>query len=95
MTMTDNVERGMALLDEKVPDWIDRVDPEKLHMDEGIGPCGCVLAQLYGDFNKGYDALVGDIEFPDALGFADYPEKYPGLTRIWRQKIRERKNAGV
>jgi len=92
MTMTANVERGMALLDEKVPDWIDRVDPEKLHMSMGSGPCGCILSQLYGGFNEGCDALWLE-DYPDDLGFTERHINYPALTRIWRQKIRERKNA--
>lgn len=42
--MRERVARGVALLDEHVPDWRDRIDPNRLNMIDG---CRCVLGQVF------------------------------------------------
>ncbi len=43
------IANGVALLDEKVPGWLDRIDVKRLDMESGQmlnSECGCVLTQL-------------------------------------------------
>lgn len=57
-TLRKRVAKGVELLDEKVPDWRDSIDTDRLNMRYGIyysdpsnptvssrSKCGCVLAQ--------------------------------------------------
>lgn len=39
------VDRGVALLDEREPNWRDQVDPRYLDMRTA---CNCILGQVYG-----------------------------------------------
>ena len=48
MSIKERIERGAALLDEKIPEWESRLDLAFLHMASG---CQCVLGQAdEGDF---------------------------------------------
>lgn len=49
-----NVQRGVALLDTKNPDWRKKIDPEILDLNE----CTlCILGQLYGHYIDGVNEL--------------------------------------
>lgn len=48
------VMRGLALLDEKVPGWRERVDPSRLDM---TSDSECVLGQLFGTYPYGCQTL--------------------------------------
>lgn len=56
MSIKENVERGIALLNEKVPGWQERIDWERLDMMEPLpkrypnpnNNPGCILCQLFG-----------------------------------------------
>ncbi len=48
------VARGVALLDEKCPDWRTEVNPDILDMTSNTA---CVLGQLYGRYISGCSAL--------------------------------------
>lgn len=56
----ERVARGIALLDEKVPGWVEHIDLEKLDI---MGGSQCVTAQVAGwktdtfDFRDGMDLL--------------------------------------
>jgi hypothetical protein len=95
------IEKGVAFLDEKMPNWLDRVDPEKLDMKIGIvgrSRCGCVLAQ-YGAHDGGdYYRLIyslgiegGDYRY----GFSVPPDRpaseWDMLTVEWQAKLLELK----
>lgn len=84
------VARGAALLDEKVPDWRTRVNPDTLHMSLNSA---CVIGQLFGWYADGLRALeitgrvqatrygfdlVGSEEGTGAL------QDFPALTDAWR-----------
>lgn len=43
-TMTERVEAGVAWLDDKRPDWRERVEAERLDMSDG---CDCVCGQAF------------------------------------------------
>jgi hypothetical protein len=50
----DAVARGAALLDEKVPGWRERIDVEKLYMEQ---PLHCIVGQACGGYMGGMHAL--------------------------------------
>ena len=48
------VAQGAKLLDDRVPNWREEIDIDKLNM----GSClRCVLGQIYGEYEDGIDAL--------------------------------------
>lgn len=46
----DRVARGAALLDEQVPGWERRIDPDRLDVTSA---CGCILGQVFGSYDDG------------------------------------------
>lgn len=98
------VARGVALLDEKLPGWIERIDLDKLDLASG---CNCILGQTWskGDDDGRFTAFELQA---DALGlygedendygfnaggedyFEDRPE-YDALTAEWRRVILARR----
>jgi uncharacterized protein YfaP (DUF2135 family) len=95
------IAKGVALLDERMPGWLDRIDTDRLDMDMPFGPCGCVLAQIdhqhasYGSYDICRASLGLDIDGAAGHGFAvvgDYsPSKgdrlYAALTDEWKATI--------
>lgn len=81
------VERGAALLDEKVPGWAARVDVDTLALFDCTF---CVLGQLFGDFGDGLDEL--DITGAPH-GFSCPDIDYPRLEQDWRLAILSRRTA--
>jgi hypothetical protein len=80
MTIADLIAAGMAVLDQRAPGWLDRIDLERLDMAFGVhepspGSCGCVLAQVdaqtkqsgVGHYIDARIRLIGDDA--DANGF--------------------------
>lgn len=55
--ITPEVERGIALLDERVPGWRDRINLDDLDMGSITK---CVLGQLFGQYVDGLNELFGD-----------------------------------
>jgi hypothetical protein len=58
MTIADLIAAGMAVLDQRAPGWLDRIDLERLDMAYGVhepspGSCGCVLAQVDAQTRQG------------------------------------------
>lgn len=89
------VARGVALLDQNMPGWADRVDLTRF----SITSTGyCVLAQVY---NASYDnaACYLRLDIPErrACGFSCGPgvenHEYPALELAWRKVIYERQTA--
>jgi len=93
------VERGVAFLDQRMPDWVERVDLNTLdtqHLER------CVLGQLFGDYVIGVEEL-GLKEEGDrldevsvySLGFQASGDEgqptYADLTEAWRAAILERR----
>ena len=96
MSYADRVRTGVALLDEKVPGWFERIDLDRLDMDS----CArCVLGQLFGSFVRGSLAVGFDMSGNDevAAGFDLYYGEigYRTLTRLWTYVIRQRQQGGV
>lgn len=86
----EQIAAGMALLDEKVPEWWQRIDVDRLNT---ASPCSCVLGQMYGFYGTGLEAL-GILGFACDYGFGATGAGggYPSLTRAWRRAIRARRD---
>lgn len=91
-SLATRVRRGVALLDEKVPGWHQRIDVDRLF----ITSCErCVLGQLFGLYSRGFDSLR--LTMGASLGFdlsGREPESgYATLNRLWRYVVRTRQAA--
>lgn len=95
----DARDRGVALLDEHVPDWRTNVDRDELDMTSGHL---CVLGQVFGQYTAGRTALGGaDVPMHDDswgtyYGFVgrnigsdsdDYHAHCDALGRAWREVL--------
>lgn len=88
LTVEERVRNGAAFLDERVPGWRERVDPDEL----AIQQCDyCVLGQVFGSVADGcaslalYDGSVGRLQ---RLGFYWYNgEGLAALNTAWRREL--------
>ena len=100
-TIAARVARGAALLDEKQPGWVERIDLGALWMRD---TCGCVLGQLYEDpadpmrddgYWLGLRALeipARPVSAPERFGFAvEDPQDYGALDAAWRTLVESRR----
>jgi len=84
LEVSEEVARGVALLDEKRPGWEHEIDLDKLDIKD---PKCCVLGQVYGGFTVGY-AEVGFTPDDDGTdAFAADDARCPSLTAEWRSVI--------
>lgn len=68
------IDKGMELLDAKVPEWCKKMQLDHLHMGNGRS---CVLGQLYGSYIRGSHQLdIWDEEADYGFEFAD-ADKWP------------------
>jgi hypothetical protein len=83
----------VALLDEKMPGWVDRIDVDTLRIDS---LCHCVVGQLnQGNFTLGIMRLgLGAYANGAEYGFAwaggygtSHDEEYLALTTEWKRVI--------
>ena len=86
------IDRGIALLDAKVPAWCTKMQLDHLDLKHRQS---CVLGQVYGEFEDGERALgLGSenaweaVEYGFLLRFANMGG-YPYLTRRWKERIRQ------
>lgn len=93
-TAITRARRGAAFLDEvRGRGWRRRI--RRRSLDMGVGgagqPCGCILQQLYGDYDDGAEALgfSGWSARAEALGFLDRSYDYEPLTEAWLTVLRE------
>lgn len=107
-TVTERVERGAALLDEKRPGWWQRIDLGRLDLAEN---CDCILGQLDGDYSPSTNGL--GLTNPEAAGHgfnatgAPLPAdawdvlservdaEYDALTTAWRDLITMRREQAM
>lgn len=73
----DRVARGVAILDERVPNWRAKVNAARLRIESS---CDCVLGQINGTFSTGLD-LVYDAATHREL-YVDYDNSYLGYDAI-------------
>ena len=88
--LTEAVERGAALLDEKMPGWESRIDVQRLNIASAND---CIIGQLYGRYWLGCDSLDLNYFGGAALGFFGTIIQMDVLTEAWRRLIAERRFA--
>lgn len=49
LTIEERVAAGAEWLDERLPDWVNRIDLEDLDIRDA---CACILGQTFGDFDE-------------------------------------------
>ena len=101
-SITERVERGAALLDEKRPGWVDVIDLDDLNLGDG---CTCIGGQFCGKktgTEEDYLIFITEIGLDFAGEIAhgfDGPRlegEYAALTAAWRDLIiRRRESAAV
>lgn len=88
--MIENVLRGIALLDEKVPDWREKIEPESLFMDLCMS---CVLGQIFGYYPDGLEHLdIPSHQQAIHYGFdadtnSETSPKWNELTQLWKEQL--------
>jgi hypothetical protein len=99
-TLSDNVDRGAALLDQQRPSWRDKVNVSTLDMSDGSW---CVLGQAFGGYYEGRVRLRIDSHKATDHGFNCHARwgddldwegwlqlrdvQYAALDHFWTQKI--------
>lgn len=77
-----NVQRGVELLDERLPGWRKRVNADDLSLSSD---CDCILGQLFGSYDAGVELL--DVA-PRWYGFyAAGRQTWMRLTEAWRKVL--------
>lgn len=94
MEYRDKVFRAGVYLDRHVPNWYKRIDVIKLFM---MSDLHCILAQLFGSYGKGQDALnLNDDECvalglqiadPDAYDDVALAREFEKLDGAWAYEI--------
>jgi hypothetical protein len=105
-TITERVERGAALLDEKRPGWWREIDLGRLNLRSG---CDCVIGQIGGTLtysdtvcSLGADRTAEEVRFGfeaaevikgDDWDWNVQDAEYDALTEAWRDLITGRRAA--
>lgn len=94
------VARGIALMDEKWPDWATEIDLEKLDIENGGHCVTAQYAAAQGEergWGIGRRLLGLDMDAYTENGFRTYDEDcndYPVLNDLWRTEILRRRAQG-
>jgi hypothetical protein len=94
LTFAERVANGVKLLDEKLPEWREHVDPEILQMDS---LSDCILGQTYGHWTTAQEELnMWSRTDQEAHGFEfsvneylheDFPQLQDVLTQEWIKQL--------
>lgn len=80
-----NVQRGADLLDDRLPGWRKRVNPN--HLDLG-NTCNCVLGQTLGDYGEAVELLGLTQAESRKFGFTTFGhQSFDSLTKAWRRLL--------
>lgn len=85
MDYNAEIDRGIALLDSKVPDWREVIDKDSLEMSS---PTRCILGMVFGTYRTGLDEL--GLTAGHRHGFSlpdDVEADYRELTQAWRARL--------
>ncbi len=83
--MNDNsfaINKGVAILDSKRPEWLDEIDFTILDMDSTTT---CILGQLYGSYSEGKAQLNMGFQSGEPYGFAGGFGSMSALTSDWKK----------
>jgi hypothetical protein len=92
------VRAGIAMLDQQVPGWREKFDPDDLHMSWASG---CVLGQVFGGVGAGIMRLrLGPADIEEYGFFLPYPvgtdyfslelrAQYDQLGDTWKALVKE------
>ena len=78
------IARGAAYLDERTPDWRERIDLGRLILND---PHSCIIGQVYGNYYGHLNMAISD---SDRHGFSAEDlsdEAWDQLTMEWREYI--------
>ena len=91
--ITERVERGAALLDEKRPGWLDLIDLDRLSI---ASACRCVLGQIGGYLTELTSLGIREGPCGDVShGFDGQTlSEMSALTKAWRDLITRRREMG-
>lgn len=98
MDYTDEIDKGVAYLQQEHDEWLHIVLVDSLDM---LNPDRCILGQLhghFGDYLVDHDKSTG---WAEQHGFSTFTEaetgtNYPDLTRQWKVRINDlRLTAGI
>ena len=91
-TLTETVQAGIDALNADCPDWLEKIRLEDLDLGDAYG---CVLAQVYGSYLTGREALdLVDGEQAADLGFDNWHYGYAELQAEWEYRINEMRDNG-
>ena len=95
-TALTKARRGAAFLDAKLGrGWRRKIRRRDLDMQQGIyegrGECGCILAQLYTNYEVGAEDLGITYALAERMGFLqDEKANWTSLTEAWLEVLREK-----
>ncbi len=90
LTIDEAIDRCISLLDDKVPDWRDKINVDKLEMG---CPKKCLLGQIFGEYSIGMKKLFRKVLWHDIYqyGLDISPGKstftFEQLTIAWKQRL--------
>ena len=85
--ISNRVKAGIAFLNVVEPDWLKRIDLEKLDLSNSKT---CILGEVYGNYYDGRDKLDLNEEIAEKLGFAEEENRpnYKSLTAAWKETLK-------
>lgn len=95
-TIKARVERGIKLLDEKIPDWFNKIDVETLNMSDSSK---CIIGQLLASYDNYYHLGIKDFGGTCWYGFNSYTymvaysNEWKELDKEWINQINQRRNS--
>lgn len=91
MTLREKVEAGIAVLDQKYPQWLKMIDTDVLRMEHSSY---CIVGQISSYTGEGWTDVADRINFGDleSLGMdlsieQESSSRWRELTDLWREAI--------
>jgi hypothetical protein len=79
-----DMKLGATLLDAKAPDWLEKIDLDKLNV---ATHSFCVLAQVFGSYTEGLRKLGLTDEEAKNHGFQTRHERTPQEHALYREQV--------
>lgn len=82
LSPAERVANGIKILDEKLPNWHEKIDVDRLNI---MDPCNCVLSQLFGRWD------LDNVGVPFGQGYSNGFSDFNWETTLeWKRIIKER-----